>query len=223
VLALLSSSLSESASLSNIDVTLTRNASPILVEPLSPADTPLTPESSTGQLIAVASSWIDLGSPDPIIADISAQVLRLELSYAAFCGITYVIIPGPRLCNGSVDNGSVAQYARSILDSLNQGPYMQLYIWLPMIRNLEDEKDGMGDLAPFARPNFLEQSDSGVTLDIFGTWEAWDTIRSICGYPSRLFVGMGIPSRSNDPNTDSTSVVVTDHSSPSTDPVKMVL
>jgi type II protein arginine methyltransferase len=190
VLALLSSSLSESASLSNIDVTLTRNASPILVAPLSPADTPLTPESSTSQLIAVTSSWIDLGSSDPIIADISTQVLRLELSYAAFCGITYVLIPGPRFYSGSVENGSVSQYARTVLDSLSQGPYMQLYIWLPMIRNSEDEKEEIGDLAPFARPAFLEQSDSHVSLDIFGTWEAWDTIRSICGYSSRLFIGM---------------------------------
>jgi type II protein arginine methyltransferase len=188
VLALLSSSLSESASFSIADVTLTKNASPISVAPLTPADTPLTPEDTTSQLIAVTSSWIDLSSPDPIIADISRQVLKLELSYAAFCGITYVLIPGPRMRGRAGNDGGLAQYARAVLDGLSLGPYMQLYIWLPMLDRSDDDREQMGDLGPFAREQFQAQEDSLKRLDLFGTWEAWDMIRAICNYSSRLFV-----------------------------------
>ena len=115
VLTLLSSSLS---SQSAEDTTRTKNASPIVVSPLTPADTPLTPDDTISQIIGVASSWIDLSSPDPIIADVSRQVLQLELAYAAFCGVTYALIPGPRLRGqGAADTG-LAQYARAIVDAL---------------------------------------------------------------------------------------------------------
>lgn len=189
VLGLLGTSFSDSAAYSNTDVTRTRNASPVLVHPLTPADSPLTPEDTTSQLIAVTSSWIDLGSADPIIADISRQVLKLELCYAAFCGITYVLVPGPRMRGRAGNDGGLAQYARAILDGLSQGPYMQLYIWMPMIDHSEDDREDMGDLAPFARQQFQTQEDSSRRLDLFGTWEAWDMIRSVCTYSSRLYVG----------------------------------
>ena len=189
VLALLSSYLSESAASSNTDVTLTYSASPVVVDPLTPADTPLTPEETTNQLIAVTSSWIDLSSPDPIIADVSGQVLKLELSHAAFCGITYVLIPGPRMRGRAEHDGSLSQYARAVLDGLSQGPYMQFYIWLPMLDHSDDDREEMGDFAPFARDRFQKLEDPARPLDLYGTWEAWDTVRSICKYSSRLFVG----------------------------------
>lgn len=88
------------------------------------------------------------------------------------------------------NDGGLAQYARAILDGLGQGPYMQLYIWLPMIDQSEDDREDMGDLAPFAREQF--QTSDGTTsprLDLFGTWEVWDMIRSVCKYSSRLSVG----------------------------------
>lgn len=190
VLTLLSTSLSHGSTNSEEDITKTKNASPVIIPPLTPADTPLTPDESISQVIGVTSSWIDLGSPDPIIADISRQVLKLELAYAAFCGLTYAVIPGPRLRGqGASDSGTV-QYARAIMDALSQGPYMQLYIWLPMIDHSDDQVDSMGDLASFARPQFLDYDEYQTKrLDLFGTWEAWDMIRSICKYPSRLCVG----------------------------------
>lgn len=190
VLTLLSSSLSRYAVDSGEDITQSRNASPVVIPPLIPADTPLTPNESISQIIAVTSSWIDLSSPDPIIADVSRQVLRLELAYAAFCGVTYVVIPGPRLRGQGAVETEIAQYARAILDGLSQGPYMQLYIWLPMIDHPDDQEEQMGDLAPFARQQFLDTDEAETKrLDIFGSWQAWDMIRSICKYPSRLCIG----------------------------------
>ncbi|EXJ84656.1 protein arginine N-methyltransferase 5 [Capronia epimyces CBS 606.96] len=191
VLTLLSASLSHH---SEEDITKTKNASPVTVPPLTPVDTPLTPDESISQVIGVTSSWIDLSSPDPIIADVSRQVLKLELAYAAFCGITYALIPGPRLRGQGASEAGVAQYARAIMDALAQGPYMQLYIWLPMINHSDDQTDEMGDLAPFARQPFLDPDDGQTQiLDLFGSWEAWDMIRSICKYPSRLCVALAIP------------------------------
>ena len=185
VLALLSASFSSG---SDADITQTGNASPIVVAALSPADTPLTPDETTSQIIATASSWVDLASPDPVIADISRQVLKLELSYAAFCGITYVLIPGPRSHN-QVETGGIVQYARAILDGLAQGPYMQLYIWLSMIDSSEGQANRIGDLAPFAREHHQDNVPSANGVDVFGTWAAWDTIRSVCKYSPRLYIG----------------------------------
>lgn len=118
-------------------------------------------------------------------------MLKLEVAYAAFCGISYVVVPGPRSRgHGATDSGLV-QYGRAMMDALNQGPYMQFYVWLPMHDDPEGQTDDeMGDLALFARPQFLDP-DTGETRrpDLFGTWEVWNVIRSICKYPSRLCVG----------------------------------
>lgn len=190
VLTKLSTHLPSSSSTSSIDLTRTTNASPIEIEALTPLDTPLTPDETTNQLIGVTSSWIDLGSPDPVIADISRQVLRLELAYAAFCGLTYVLIPGPRMQDRAEDGSGFVQYGRAILDSLALGPYMQLFIWTSLLDHSENDKDDVGNLAVFARPQFLDgPDDQSRRLDLFGTWEAWNTIRSICKFSSRLSIG----------------------------------
>ena len=160
--------------------------------PLSPVDTPLIPGESIGQLIAVTSSWIDLGSPDPLIADVSKQVLKLELDYAAFCGITYVLVPGPRVRGTNAYRGEIMQYARAILDALSTGPYMQIEIWMPMIHHPGSGLEQIGDLTAFVRPQFAADQDGeqqSTRLDLFGTWEAWDVIRTVCKYHPRLCVG----------------------------------
>ena len=195
VLTLLSTALSHHSAVPGEDISRTKNASPVVIPPLTPADTPLTPDESISQIIGVTSAWIDLSSPDPIIADVSRQVLKLELAYAAFCGITYVVIPGPRLRSQGAAEGGITQFARAILDGLSHGPYLQLYIWFPMIDQSEEQIGQMGDLAPFARQQFLDLDEIETErLDLFGSWEAWDMIRSMCKYPSRLCVGKQIDS-----------------------------
>jgi len=163
------------------------------VPPLSPADTTLTPEEPLSHVVAVASRWTDLCSPDPFIYDISTQVLKLEVAYAAFCGITHVLLPAPRLRESSHHDGSLLRYASTIRDILDACPYVQAQIWTPMIDHPEHEVEQMGDLAPFTRPHLTEDADQAPPrLDVFGTWGAWDTIRSICKYHSRLCVGKPI-------------------------------
>lgn len=184
VLSALSTAFSDAST--NLSGFSSRNAAPVIIEPLSPADTQLTPDNSITSIIGTTSSWIDLGSPDPIIADISRQVLRLELAYAAFCGVTYVIVHGPRQNSGC----DVAAYARAILNALDQGPYMQLYIWTNTHPEPATIKEQVGDLASFARREYTSALDSiEAVSDVFQTWQAWDTIRSTCKYSTRLNIG----------------------------------
>lgn len=168
----------------------TQNTRPLAVPPLSTSDSNLTPNEATSQIVGVTSSWIDLCSPDPLIADLSRQVLMLEVAYAAFCGIGYLLIPGPKLHHGGIHSDGVVYYARAIQDALNLGPYIQFHIWLRMVDNPELEVDTIGDLAPLAREEYGQPEEgSSPKLDSFGTWDAWDLIRKTCKYHTRLFVG----------------------------------
>jgi protein arginine N-methyltransferase 5 len=155
-----------------------------LIPALDHPDTPLGPTDTIGQLVTFSSSWIDLSSPDPIIAHLSRQVLHLEIAYAAFCGATNVVVPGPRLAHGQ--NG-VSQYARSIKEALSTGSYIQLHVQLPMDGSKAvTEEDDLGDLARFARPEYSPTTSSN--LNGWSSWDAWNTIRSVCRYHTRLSI-----------------------------------
>lgn len=192
ILALLSNHSSENRSISELEQYGGFTAPKI--PGLSPLDTPLTPSNITSQLLAMTSPWIDLCSPDPLIYDISRQVLYLEVAYAAFCGIEHVFVAGPRLyhANGDLHTNGLPQYARAIQEALNIGSHLQLHIMLPMIDHPDDRKHEVtGDLSALARDEYLDELDE-VTIkkaDIFGTWEAWNVIRTVCKYSARLFVG----------------------------------
>lgn len=156
---------------------------------LSPADTPLTPGDIISQLVGYASPWIDLSSPDPVVYSISRQVLELEISYAAFCGLGNVVIPGPKISYGNSYGEGFTQYAYAIQEALAISHYTQVLIQLPMMYHPDqDGEEVEGSLSPFARPESFEE---GVKPkhDFLGTWDAWHIIRSVCKYNSRLFVG----------------------------------
>lgn len=193
VLSLLSSHLSSLSSPARDAVGTyhnTRNTKILTVPPLSAADTSLTPNESTSQVVGITSSWIDICSPDPLIADVSRQILMLEVGYAAFCGINYLIIPGPRLHHGDMHSEGVMYYARAVQEALNLAPYIQIHIWTKMVDNPESETIAMGELAPFAREEFLAPGgDHSTKIDLFGTWDAWEIIRTTCKYHSRLLIG----------------------------------
>ena len=162
------------------------------VSPLTMYDTDLAPGEMTPQLFATASPWIDLCSPDPVIYSISRQVLLLEIAYAAFCGVTNVIIPGPELHHGNAHSEGVAQYAYTIQEVLEIGMYVQVLISLPMIDDpgAIEEYEGEG-LGARARPEYLRPITSSFTpkIDLFGSWDAWNIIRNACKYNHRLYVG----------------------------------
>lgn len=162
------------------------------VSALTMADTDLTPDEITSHLLAMVSPWIDLCSPDPVIYNVSRQVLHLEIAYAAFCGVTNVIVPRPKLHHGNIDGDGVVQYAYSVQEILNIGMFVQVHIRLPMIDDPEAVDENMGDdLSSRARLEYVNLSTSNPKpkADVFGTWDAWNIIRSTCNYNARLFVG----------------------------------
>ncbi|KAI9376367.1 PRMT5 arginine-N-methyltransferase-domain-containing protein [Aspergillus egyptiacus] len=197
VLRLLSSHLADLRAVFPDDagtLNTTENIQPVVVPKLGPSDTHLTPNDAMSQLMGVTSSWIDLCSPDPLIADISRQVFMLEVAYAAFCGIGYILIPGPKLHHNGLHSEGLFYYARAIQDAISLGPYIQFHIWLPMVDNQDLEVDEMGDLAPLAREEFFNSIERQTPkVDFFGTWDAWDAIRRTCRYHSRLFVALSLP------------------------------
>lgn len=156
-----------------------------LIPALENVDTPLVPDHLISQLVAFTSSWIDLGSADPVIAHLSRQVFHLEIAYAAFCGVVTVVVPGPRAANGT--NG-IAQYARAIKEALSTGAYIQLHVLMPADMSKGSVEDDLGDLARFVRPEFTQTAGHQATSP-FTAWDAWNTIRTVCKYNSRLSVG----------------------------------
>ena len=154
------------------------------ISPLTPGDSDLTPEDTNSSLIAVTSPWIDVGSPDPLIAHVSQQVFSLEVAYAAFCGISNVLVHGPSNSQGTV------RFARAILEALGLGPYVQLHILMPMTGELEQDVSADGtSLAELARPHYAEAVEDDAEPELYASWEAWDTIRTMCSYSNKLSVG----------------------------------
>jgi len=158
-----------------------------IITPLAPIDTPLTPGNTISQTIAHSSPWIDLCSTDPLIANVSRQVLNIEVAYASFCGIGNIIIPGPRsYSSNSANSNGLAQYARAIQEILEIASYMQIAIHLPMYGN-EEVKDLTGDLRELVKGSAPAEVEKEINL--YETWDAWNMIRDLCKYNTRLSVG----------------------------------
>lgn len=162
-----------------------------LIPPLTAVDTSLRPDDTISQLLAIASPWIDICSADPLIHSISCQVLELELAYAAFCGIGNVIVLGPSLRSGKLHGDGIMQYALAIQNALEVGNYLQIEIKFPMVDMPEaDEVDRPESLAYRVREDYMDlEHGKARKAETFGTWDAWNMIRTVCNYSARLFVG----------------------------------
>lgn len=159
-----------------------------IIAPLTPVDSPLKPDETASQIIAHSSTWIDLCSSDPVIAGISRQVLNIEVAYASFCGVTNILVPGPRgFQNGTLAGDGLVQYARAIQEALNIGSYVSFAIHMPMYGQDSGEA-AAGDLLPLARAKAQREQPVEDT-ELYGSWDAWNLIRDVCTYNSRLFVG----------------------------------
>ncbi|KAF2239011.1 arginine N-methyltransferas-like protein [Viridothelium virens] len=167
-----------------------------LIPPLTPLDTFLAPTEHVTQQPVVTAPWIDLASPDPLIANLSQQVFKLEVAYAAFCGATSVLIRGPRFRCGASHEPSVTHFAQAILEGLNIGPYLHLSILLPMVESKdEEEPEPVGSLATFAREDFLTglPKRKSSSFDAHRSWDTWNVVRTICNYHGRLSLALSIP------------------------------
>ena len=171
------------------------------VPPLAPTDTYLAPGEGTSQILGVISPWIDLCSPDPAVYNVSRQVLELEVAFAAFCGLSALILPSPRLHHGAKHSNGIGQYAYAIQQALNIGSFIHFSVALQMMDNPAELFEADSSLAHLARPqiadNMENESKSLVNParkhDFFGTWDAWNVIRTVSNYHTRLFVGKNPP------------------------------
>ena len=155
-----------------------------LISPLSPKDTLLAPNASNSALMGIVSPWIDLASSDPVIARASRQVLSMEVAFAAFCGISNVIVQGPPTPDG------VTQYSRAIAEALGLGAYVQLHILLPITGEVETDGSEMSNLSELSWPEPVNPADEdGDEEDAYTAWDIWHTIRSVCNYSQKLSLG----------------------------------
>ncbi|OTB04053.1 hypothetical protein M426DRAFT_59235 [Hypoxylon sp. CI-4A] len=163
-----------------------------VVPPLTIEDTTLFPGTLTSGQIAYASSWIDLTSSNHVISSISRQVLNLEASYANFCGVRSLVIPGPRQDSSKTGNSQgIAQYARAIQEALTIGSRLNISIQIPMYR--EPGLEEKSSVLSLSGKGEIEAPSDGEEIDLFSSWDSWHTIRSICEYDARLHIALQLP------------------------------
>ncbi|KAI5458564.1 protein arginine N-methyltransferase [Mariannaea sp. PMI_226] len=192
VFALIKKHLETLASEGNKPTTISTAAreDPIL-PPLTPKDTSLFPSAAVNTYTACISPWIDLGSTNPTIANLSRQVLNLEVNYANFCGVRSIIIPGPlRDASNSEGNQSLAQYSRAVEEALTVGNRLTFLIHIAMYREpvREPQVNTLASLQPRQDPE-----TGGKDIDIFSSWDSWHHIRTVCNYNTRLSVALQLP------------------------------
>ncbi|KIH89218.1 protein arginine N-methyltransferase 5 [Sporothrix brasiliensis 5110] len=172
------------------DLTADERANPSLPGPTIPTltdeDTTLFPGPNITSIVAYCSPWIDLYSAHPLVANLSRQALNLEVSYASFCGVRSIVIPGPR---ADADPKRVAQYGRAIKEALRLAAQIGIVIHLPMYREPGLEETGDSLSGPDAYPAGSEE------IDIYSAWDTWHSIRTMCDYEPRLFVAVRVPKR----------------------------
>lgn len=157
------------------------------ISPLMPEDSDFTPSDINDSLVALVSPWIDLGSPDPLIASISRQVFTFEVAYAAFCGVSNVLINGPS------EGADEIQYSRAIREALALGSYVQLQVVMPMSGELELEGAVTGNLSELVRaqyaPRFDLPAEDEEDANAYHSWDVWNIVRTMCNYSNKLTVG----------------------------------
>ena len=157
-----------------------------VVPALTNKDTSLLPSGYVGSLVAYASPWIDLGSSDPAIASISRQALNLEVAYANFCGARSIIITGPRRDGHSRE---IARVSRAIQETLLVATRANIIVHMPMYREPGLEEQAKPLSSVFHKQPDENNPSSETEIELFSAWDTWHSIRSVCNYSVRLFVG----------------------------------
>jgi len=84
------------------------------------------------------------------------------------------------------------QYARAISEALSVAINLQIEILLPMTDQPgSDVDESMGSLTQLARDDYVGdlRKETARKPDMYGSWDAWNVIRTVCKYNARLFVG----------------------------------
>ncbi|ETW83084.1 hypothetical protein HETIRDRAFT_417080 [Heterobasidion irregulare TC 32-1] len=144
----------------------------------------------------MVSDWLELDASDDWVRHDSEIALQQELSYASYLNVQTVILPPPR------NREQIASYGRAINKCLEQTPYMQLSVRLPIydpsiFEPKQTRETSLSDIhgspngrsTPDIRTPDLRRSPPSTRAsegELNATWEMWDAIRSICDYNPRL-------------------------------------
>ncbi|ORY82328.1 PRMT5 arginine-N-methyltransferase-domain-containing protein [Leucosporidium creatinivorum] len=140
----------------------------------------LTRSEEAGSLMVFASEWLELDSPVEGIRFDSELALRQEIAYASYLSLTTIILPPPRLENREY----LADYARAVNSALASSWHIHISIRIPVAEYTAAQ------LA--ARPATPAPGASMAAEDRCETWEAWNTIRQLCGYSPRLTLTLDV-------------------------------
>ena len=80
---------------------------------------------------------------------------------------------------------------------MKAAPQIDFSVTMPMMDNPHNFEESETNLSRLARPEYSSSPDShrpsmdsiAVKHDFYGTWDAWNVIRSFCGYNPHLFIG----------------------------------
>ena len=165
------------------------------VPPLTHLDTVLVPGARAKTLLVFTPSWIEICAPDPMVSEISKQILHMEVAYAVFCGAPQLFVQGPKIYHRDPFLGkdlftnNVTQFARAIHDALSLGNRIHISIVLPFY----DDSSSTASYPPTieTREQYLDDvfDERSTVTDGLVPWDSWNTIRTFCKYPSRLNAG----------------------------------
>ncbi|THH10312.1 hypothetical protein EW145_g1417 [Phellinidium pouzarii] len=169
----------------------------------------LTGLDEAEKTIGIASDWLELDSPDDWLRHDCEIALKQELAYAAYLGLSSVVLPPP------LERVHVASYGRALRACLETS-YMQLAVRLPLYHPaVLTSTRGTATPVPSSpaypslpglSPKFLtgpvSPSNDGTRrkggtikpsmTELNAMWEAWDTMRTICGYNPRLTLALDL-------------------------------
>ncbi|SNX82435.1 related to protein arginine N-methyltransferase [Melanopsichium pennsylvanicum] len=173
----------------------------------------------TEGVIALASQWIELDSPDEGVRLDCELALRQELAYASYLGISNVVLPPPS--SDPARRPFLADYARAINSCLSSGSaesapagaWMTLAIQLPIssphllnrILSRQGGKNGHGLTASTTAGSTASASSQASHVSVTSSaallraeddwaWETWEQIRQLCSYNTRLQVALDLGS-----------------------------
>lgn len=179
----------------------------------------LTKLEETEGVIALASQWIELDSPDEGVRLDCELALRQELAYASYLGIANVIIPPPS--SDPARRPFLADYARAVNSCLTSGnaemapagSWMTITIQLPIssphilnkILSRQSAKNGHGLTASNTAGSTASASSQASHTSAASSaallraeddwaWETWEQIRQLCSYNTRLQVALDLGS-----------------------------
>ncbi len=122
--------------------------------------------------LAIVTTSLRLDQKDVRQRQASIDDLHAELGFAQYHSLQHVLVPGP---GATID---VTIYARTIAAALIAYPFLHLSIHLPLSTHLDLSTNGDVPAADDSDPR--------------GTWEIWDTIRSVCAYNPRLHIALDV-------------------------------